>query len=168
MGIGWDSATDIVYWATTGLTASASFENAALAQIAEAGVVGAQLGVDRAAIHALTAACAWYAVGVYKPTAITRFTTVILDTYCKPPVTANAPPAGPPPQHINQSNVCSGHGSSLVCDPAARAQAIACKDDVPDAISGPVFCADLTQRCKPTSASDPTAVLDANGVITCE
>jgi thermolysin len=169
MGIGWAPATEIVYWATTGLTASALFENAALAQIAEAGVVGATIGVDRAAVNALTAACAWYAVGVYKPTAITQFTTVILDAYCKPlPAAAPTPPPAPPPQGVVASNICSGHGDSLVCDPTEPAQAIVCKSGIVDAMSSGVLCADLAQRCKPTSAGDPTAMIDANGVIVCE
>lgn len=166
-GVGWDPATEIVYWATTGLTASALFENAALAQIAEAGVVAPTIGVERAAFNALTAACAWYAVGVYKPTALTQFTTVILDAYCKPTA---APPAAPaPPAHgVVASNICSGRGDSLVCDPAEPAQAIVCKSGMPDATSRGVLCADLAQRCKPVSASDPTATTDAAGVIICQ
>jgi len=59
-GIGWDMATEITYWATTGLSPTANFENAALAQIAEAAIVGGAPAV-------LTVTCAWYSVGVFTP-----------------------------------------------------------------------------------------------------
>jgi hypothetical protein len=31
-----------------------------------------------------------------------------------------------------------------------------------------IYCADASLRCKPTSATDPTAMMDADGALICE
>ena len=167
-GIGWDQATEITYWAGTVLSANATFVNAALAQVAEASVTGAlKGGVDGAALSVKTVGCAWYAVGVYKPDALSRLPVSLADAYCKPPTPTAAP--APAPQPTGSTNdPCSGHGTSFVCDPSQPVQALVCKNGVLDAMSSAVLCADLAQRCQPVSATDPTATVDADGVLTCE
>jgi Zn-dependent metalloprotease len=153
-GIGWESATELTYWATTGLTKDATFENAALAQIAEAGRMK-----DLAAGIAVT--CAWHAVGVLK--VAPEIEPFLLTTGCRPkPPPAPPPPPEPPPP----GGACAGHGDALICDPLLPAQAIQCKNGAP-LKDGTEFCADGKATCKQVSASDPTAVKDANGLV-CE
>jgi Zn-dependent metalloprotease len=156
-GIGWDQAAEVTYWATTGLNSTATFENAALAQIAE---VGRSLDATKVRI----VSCAWYAVGVFVPR--TDVERTLLDVFCKPPAPPSPPPP-PGPSGIVGSNVCAGHGDALVCDPAAPAQAIVCRNGAPAVPPATAFCADPTQTCKRTSASDPTAVMQ-DGAIVCE
>ena len=148
-GIGWEQATELTYWATTGLSSTASFQNAALAQIAEASIVGGPEAFR-------TVTCAWHAVGVLKVSNVVD--TWFVDTYCTTP----PPPPGPP-----VANVCSGHGDAVVCDPAQPAQAIGCKNGAPADPPRTEFCADPNQRCKQVSASDGTAVF-VDGVLVCE
>jgi Zn-dependent metalloprotease len=160
LGIGWEQATEITYWAMTGLNPTASFENAALAEIAEAGVVGGPVGT-------LTATCAWLAVGVLKPVA-DAIESYKANVYCKPPPQPPVlAPVREPAPGPTAGNVCSGHGDALICDPAFPAQAIRCKGGAP-APAETELCADPAQRCKPVSASDPTATKDDSGVLACE
>lgn len=153
-GIGWERATELTYWATTGLTKDATFENAALAQIAEAGRMK-----DLAAGIAVT--CAWHAVGVLK--VAPEIEPFLVTTGCRPkPPPAPPPPPEPPPL----GGACAGHGDALICDPLFPAQAIQCKNGVP-VDGGTELCADTGATCKQVSASDSTAVKDANGLV-CE
>lgn len=154
-GLGWTDATELTYWAMTGLRSNTLFEEAAFAQIAEANVRGAS------ALNITT--CAWYAVGVFTPR--TPVESALLDAFCKPPPPKAAPP--PPPSGVTGANLCAGHGDSLVCDPEVPVQAVACKNGAPTIPPRTVFCADLAQTCKKVSASDPTAVME-DGVIVCE
>lgn len=151
-GVGWEKATDITYWATTGLNATATFENAALAQIAEATRTN-----DLSAILAVT--CAWHAVGVL--TGSDEAEELLGATLCKPAAAAPPPPAPSP------VNFCAGRGDALVCDPASGFGAIQCKNGIED-LNGGQQCADTSQRCKHVSADDLTALKDPNGLIVCE
>lgn len=154
-GIGWEQATELTYWATTGLSSTASFQIAALAQIAEATIVGGSEAFR-------TVTCAWHAVGVLKVSNVAD--TWFVSTYC----TAPLPPTPlPPPSGPTAANVCTGHGDAVVCDPLVPVQAIGCKNGAPADPPITEFCADLGQRCKQISAGDPTAVF-ADGVLVCE
>ena len=154
-GIEWDKATELTYWAATGLSSTANFEVAALAQIAEAVRMG-----DPEAVKIVR--CAWYAVGVPKVPNVVD--TWFASTFCTAPPPPTPLPPPPPP-----NNPCSGHGDSLICDPAAPAQAIRCKNGagLQNPNEGTEFCADPSTRCKQVSASDPTAVVK-DGVLVCE
>jgi Zn-dependent metalloprotease len=157
-GIGWDQAEELTYWATTGLSASATFENAALAQIAEA------LRTPDPVKAVNIVSCAWYAVGVFAPR--TDVERGLLDAFCKPP-SAPAPPPPPAGSGIKESNPCAGHGDAWVCDATFPSQAIVCKNGAPAVPPATAFCADRAQVCKTVSASDPTAVVQ-DGAIVCE
>jgi hypothetical protein len=156
-GIGWSQATEVVYWATTGLQPTAGFAVAALAQVAESANVNIGIGQ--------TVACAWLAVGIYEPR--NPVEAMVLATVCKPPAqkAPSAPP--PPPSKVTASDLCSGHGDSVVCDPLVPSQAVACKNGAMSQPPATVFCADLAQACKRTSSADPTAII-VDGVIVCE
>jgi Zn-dependent metalloprotease len=158
-GIGWSQATEVVYWAATGLQPKAGFAVAALAQVVESANVNIGIGQ--------TVACAWLAVGIYEPRNPVEAT--VLATVCKPPAqkSAVAPPPPPPASSVSASDVCSGHGDALVCDPAFPNQAIVCRSGTTTQPATSVFCADLAQVCKKTSSTDPTAVT-VDGVIACE
>ncbi len=153
-GIGWERATELTYWATTGLTATATFENAALAQIAEAART-LDPEVEQAVV------CAWHAVGVLSSSP--EFDNLLGSTVCTPPAAPSpSPPPGPTPV-----NFCEGRGDALVCDPAAGAQAIQCKGGfaVPNDVE---YCADPNARCKSVSAADLTALRTPTGELDCE
>jgi Zn-dependent metalloprotease len=152
-GIDWEAATELTYWATTGLNATATFENAALAQIAEARFVGGSEA-------ALIVACAWSAVGV--PRISDEAAEVLGSTLCKAPAPVPAPPL-PVPSGVN---VCEGRGDALICDPAVASSAVQCKNGVlvPNGIEE---CADTAARCQSVSADDPTALRGADGLIVC-
>ncbi|CAN5925391.1 neutral metalloprotease NprE [soil metagenome] len=151
-GIGWERATELTYWAMTGLTATATFENAALAQMAEASRT-----LDPVVEQAVV--CAWHAVGVLAGS--DELEKLLGSTVCMP-WSPPAPPPGPAPV-----NFCEGHGDALVCDPAAGSQAIQCKGGltVPNDTE---FCADPNARCKSVSASDITALRTPTGELDCE
>jgi Zn-dependent metalloprotease len=153
-GIGWERATELTYWATTGLTATATFENAALAQIAEAART-----LDPAVEQAVV--CAWHAVGVLPSSP--EFDNLLGSTVCTPP----AAPSPPPPPGPMPVNFCEGRGDALVCDPAAGSQAIQCKGGfpVPNDVE---YCADPNARCKSVSATDLTALRTPTGELDCE
>ena len=153
-GIGWERATELTYWATTGLTATATFENAALAQIAEAART-LDPEVEQAVV------CAWHAVGVLSSSP--EFDNLLGSTVCTPPAAPSpSPPPGPTPV-----NFCEDRGDALVCDPAAGAQAIQCKGGfaVPNDVE---YCADPNARCKSVSAADLTALHTPTGELDCE
>lgn len=158
-GIGWSQATEVVYWATTGLQPTAGFAVAALAEVVESANVNIAAGQ--------TVACAWLAVGIYEPR--NPIEATVLATVCKPPAQKSAvvPPPPPPPSNVSPSNLCSGHGDAFVCDPAFPNQAVVCKSGTTTQPPSSVFCADLAQVCKKTSSTDPTAVT-VDGVIACE
>jgi Zn-dependent metalloprotease len=156
-GIGWSLATEVVYWAGTGLQPTAGFAVAALAQVAESANVNIGIGQ--------TVACAWLTVGIYEPRSPVE--AMVLATVCKPPG-QKAPLVAPPPRsNVTGSDLCSGHGDSFVCDPLVPSQAVVCKNGAMTQPAQTVFCADLTQACKKTSSTDPTAVT-VDGVIACE
>ncbi len=154
-GIGWERATELTYWATTGLNATATFENAALAQEAEAARFLEPLAL-------IAVRCAWYAVGVNKLSTVAD--TWYTQTFCSPAVRPSWLPP-PPPESRPSEDICSGRGDSVVCDPAHPSQAIACNSRGEATTE---YCGDPGTTCKRVSPGDPTAVKDDNGVLVCE
>ena len=150
-GIGWDMAAELRYWATTGLTSNATFENAAAAERSEASRIAYET-LDSSAYTAVV--CAWAAVGVLRDPATQLFAGAACQL-----------PALPPPPN-QPGNLCAGHGDAFVCDPSAPEEAIKCQGGAPTKET--VTCADVALRCKTTSGDDPTAVLDGDGIIVCE
>jgi hypothetical protein len=126
-----------------------------MAQIVEAG----RFGIE----EALQAVCSWYAVGVLPATH-----PLVLATFgqCVAPP---APERHEPPKRSSDApavtTICSGHGNHTVCDPTVPSLAAVC---AAGEIVSASTCADLGMRCKPASASDPTATLDLDGALVCE
>jgi hypothetical protein len=77
---------------------------------------------------------------------------------------APAPPSAPAPTPQTTS-ICSGHGNNPVCDPTTAYQAAVCAGGT---VVGAVTCADQTQTCRPTSATDPTAFIDPFDGLSCQ
>jgi hypothetical protein len=107
-----------------------------------------------------TVACAWHAVGVLEDKDLTPFGITCAGAAAPP-----TPFSPPSPAPITETNICANHGDHLVCDAAAPSSAAVCKNGVRVNVA---LCADLGQACKRTSASDPTATLDADGALVCE
>lgn len=153
-GMGWERATDIAYWAMTGLPSTANFEMAALAEMAEsARYMVTDENVARATV------CAWHAVGVL--TSSPEFETLLGSTSCVP--STPPPPPGPP----SPVSFCAGRPDGLICDPAQGYGAIACKNGVEDD-HNTQECADHDLRCQTVSADDLTAQVDGQGIIICK
>jgi len=157
--IGWEKSRVLWYETFTRLHEHATFEQAAVAQLAWA------LRYDPGIVN--TVGCAWYAVGAIKLDA--RVSPVAASLFCPTDPSAadaSAPPAppAPPPPTTSTSGACAGHPNAWMCDPAAPPSAYACNG----AAGGSVACADLAQRCKPRSPTDPTATVDASGNLECE
>jgi hypothetical protein len=73
----------------------------------------------------------------------------------------------PPPPNDEPSTkpLCANYGNNTVCDPTTPSLAAVCSAGL---IAGAVTCADLSLRCKPVSAIDPTATFDLDGALVCE
>lgn len=110
--------------------------------------------------NAPTVACAWHAVEVFTDAELAEF-----GIRCAKAGAPPAPPSPPNPAPITDTNICANHGDRLVCDAAAPSSAAVCKNGVRVNVA---LCADLGQSCRRTSASDPTATLDADGALVCE
>jgi hypothetical protein len=105
-------------------------------------------------------ACAWRAVEVFTDADLVPY-GVKCGTSLPP-----LPPPGPSGgSSANEPNPCAGHGNDPVCDAAAPSSAVVCKNGVRVSAA---FCADLAQRCKQRSDSDPTASIGADGALVCE
>jgi hypothetical protein len=154
--IGWEKARTLWYETFTRLSPQATFREAALKQLEWA------WKNDPASLNAV--GCAWYAVG-----ALTLDATVSpLAASLVCPAIPVGPPAPPPPSSpspTSSSAACAGHAGGWVCDPAAPAAAYLCDAG---AAADSSACADLAARCKPLSATDPTASFDASGALVCE
>ena len=112
-----------------------------------------------------TVGCAWYAVGALTLDAsVSPLAASLVCPTAPPGLDASAPPAPPAPP-TTASGACSGHANGWMCDPAAPETAYRCNGG---AAAGTVSCADLAGRCKPRSATDPTATVDSSGALTCE
>ena len=154
--LGWERATELFYWSVTGLSANATFQNAAHAQIAESG----RMGLDALKI----ANCAWYAVGVLQPSNVVD--QWFVDNVCVAPAPPPPPPPSPPPDPLPGANDCAGHGDNAVCSSLFPGMATQCKGGNP---VGQLYCADMTQRCKRKSPTDPTATVDVDtNALFCE
>lgn len=155
-GIGWEEASEITYWATTGLNATATFANAAFAQEAEAGRF---LLSHPAAVH--TVRCAWYSVGVHPVANVAD--EWYTKTFCD--ASGQSAPETPPSPPSPVDALCVGRpDGSLLCDPSFPAQALLCRNGR----ATTELCADTEMKCKPASATDPTATTDANNSLICE
>jgi len=155
--LGWVKSRVLWYETFTRLSSQATFREAALKQLAWA----AQF--DPSILN--TVGCAWYAVGALTLDAtVSPLAASLVCPTAAPGVDGSAPPApsGPP---TTSSGACSGHANGWMCDPAAPSAAYRCNGG---AAAGTVSCADLAERCKPRSVTDPTATVDSSGVLTCE
>ncbi|MDB5212591.1 MAG: putative zinc metalloprotease, partial [Myxococcaceae bacterium] len=158
--MGWEKAAVLWYETFTRLREQATFQEAAVKQLAWA----AQL--DPASVQAV--GCAWHAVGALpldasiSPLAATLICPIVPPAPPPPP----PPPPGPPGSTSSTpSAACAGHANGWSCDPSAPASAFACNGGAP---AGTVTCADLFAHCKPLSPTDMTATVDASGVLLCE
>jgi len=145
--IGWEKSRTLWYETFTRLSPQATFREAALKQLTWA------WQNDPGSMNAV--GCAWFAVG-----ALTLDATIspLAATLVCPLI----PPSPAPPAPPTTSSACAGHGNGWTCDPGARSTAYACNGG---AVAVTVSCADLEQHCKPRSASDPTANVDASGIL---
>ena len=149
-GIGWEKGRELWYNSFTKLGPNSTYATAAYTQLAIATTQG---------VEAMTAvACAWFAVGVLDPVDLR-----VRDIVCagSNPAPASSTPPAPPASSLVGG--CSGRPTGYVCSDGAPGFATPC-----NAAGVTVYCADLEQRCKRASATDATATVDSNGVLTCE
>lgn len=154
-GIGWKSAREIWFKTIPSLSPQSKIVEAAIAQLAEAGLRGPDVYQ--------AVGCAWLAVGVSGLGSVIDPTVALLT--CPSAPATPATPAPPPASVTKASSSCAGHADGVVCDPAAPTSASICKN------GGRVdtaLCADLATHCKPVSATDPTGSLTSDGQLICE
>jgi hypothetical protein len=155
-GIGWERSRSLWFNSFTKLQPNASFMVAAYTQLAHAALQGPEV---------LSAVgCAWFAVGVLAPVELQLRNVACVGSnpvgLVTPPPSASG--ATSPPATTTVAG-CEGRTSSYICTDATPGYAMPC-----NATLSEIYCADASLRCKPTSATDPTAMMDADGALICE
>jgi thermolysin len=138
--LGWERSRTIWYRAMTQLGSSATFLQAAEAQMNEARRIGPNAF--------LATACAWIAVGVVPETRIVNARGV-----CRETIELGKAPA---------TEGCNGIENGYACNASAPYSAYVCKGG---SIAGGINCADTSKRCRRASATDPRATVDTNGLV---
>lgn len=159
--LGWERSTWLWYMTLRALDKrfGSSFHDFARAQTNLAVILALPSPV--AFPSATTAvACAWRAVEVF-----TDADLVPYGVKCGTSLPPLPPPAPSGGSSANEPNPCAAHGNDPVCDAAEPSSAVVCKNGVRVNVA---LCADLAQRCKKRSDSDPTASIDADGALVCE
>lgn len=136
----WEAARKIWLRAMTHLPSDATYLQAAEAQVVES----RRFGKDAF----LATACAWIAVGALPPERIASAKQVCQETL-----------------ELGKPIGCTGIEDGYVCHESAPYSAYVCRGG---AIASGIYCKDSKQRCRPRSATDPRATVDANGQLVCD